>query len=140
MFDKIINAITSSLSYYDFDVYSELIRQDFSEPCFFIQLLESDSDYRLGDRGARLYSFDIRFHNSSAGYDDLNSLGDELFGLLEYIELNTGELVRARDMSFEIQDNVLHFFVKYYVETEKKKEPSKKMEVLSSEVGVDFGG
>lgn len=139
MFSKIIDGITSNLNiYYGYDVSSEELDQDFNEPCFFIQLLDTHKSYKLSTRHARGYNFNIRHHNSLDGLDNLNSIGDELLSVLEYIPVGDN-IVRGSDMRYEIQDNVLHFFITYNCELEKEKDKSNKMESLITKVGVKIG-
>lgn len=138
MFNEIINAITFNLNdYYGVEVFSEENKQDFSEPCFFIQLLDVHRGYRLQNRHKRVYNFNIRYHGNE-GFDELNSVGDDLIQILEYINVDDTP-IRGSGISYEIRDGVLHFFISYVCNVEYPVDDVNKMEILNGKVDVDFG-
>lgn len=140
MFKKILDGICLKLSeYYNYSIYIDESEQGFEEPCFFIQHIESSHQSKLNDRHSREYRFNVRFHNTKDGIEMLNTKGDELYQILEYIKTEEGQLVRGLNMEFEINDGVLHFFVTYKGELDSIKDSVEKMQHMDTKVGVEVG-
>jgi hypothetical protein len=94
----------------EFEIYGdEDVKQGFTEPCFFIALLESTQTRCLGSRNSRRYFFDIHYF-SDEEYSDLYQIADDLYKSLQYFEVNDA-IVEGKAMHYEVIDGVLHFFV-----------------------------
>ena len=48
---------------------------------------------------------------------ELNSVGTELLHGIEYIVMEDGDYLRGTNISYEVQDGVLHFFISYILFT-----------------------
>lgn len=95
---------------------SENLPQDASG-VFFIRTVKPKSKAKLGTRKLLECPLDIQyFPTKEEGRDELDAIADTLFDVLELIDIDD-ELalpIRAKEeMSYEIVDNVLHFFVTY---------------------------
>lgn len=101
--------------YPDYHVYGEVIQQDFQPPCFVVMLLSATHTPRLGCRYQKNHSYDIQTYlptDNPVLQSTLKDLAEELLNALEVIPFAQG-LVRGRQMHYEIQEGVLHFFVSY---------------------------
>lgn len=124
MINKILDAISNALSDEfgdDYETYSEDIKQDFKEPCFFILCVNPSEQNFLGNRYHRKYLFDIHYFSKNKRNlnSELYSIQEKLFNCMEYIQLNE-DLIRGTKLRGEIIDNTLHFFVNYDVFVIKK--------------------
>lgn len=130
--DSVYNEISNTYAIYgDTDVI-----QNLAEPCFFIAVLQpSQKPYIMG-RYFRSYPFDVHFFPAE-DYDNaaMQEMADGLFAVLEYIVLPNGDLVRGTEMSYNIADGVLHFFVSYNVFLRSTEEIGN-METLDIITGV----
>ncbi len=135
----VVNEITAgvSLKLYEtfgssYRIYQNDVSQGLFEPCFFLAVLSPSHKPYLGRRRKITVPLDVHFFPEDAGNNrEMARVGDLLFSALEFITTTDGQdVVRGRDMSYEVQDSVLHFFVTYSVllnETPQKEE----MESLS---------
>ena len=140
MVNEIIDGITRTIySAFgkNYKIYAhEDVKQCLREPAFFVALLDSSHISRLGTRFFRAYNFDVHYFpkKHGSGYE-LNHVMDEMFQILEYIQLLNNDVLRGWDMHAEIVDDVLHFFVTYRQYADIKKD-LEDMESLSAEVGL----
>lgn len=119
MINEIFNGISQKLNetFGDtYPIYSERIDQDFTEKCFFIDLLNPSIQPFVGERYLRSYPFDIRFfpeenENQTA---EICNVADQLCDCMRMIKVD-GSWVRGKNMKFNIVDNVLHFMVDFNV-------------------------
>lgn len=119
-------------------LYSEDIKQGFKEPCFFIKEIKSSQNKALGNRYKRGHSYDIHYFpspDSNTKNAELREVAEVLYDQMEYIEI-AGKLTMGLDMTHEIVDGVLHFFVKYPFYVYKEKEPIPTIENIEYEGGV----
>lgn len=124
MINKILDAISNALCDEfgeNYEIYSEDIKQDFKEPCFFILCVNPSEKDFLGNRYHRNYLFDIQYfpENKEELNSDLYTIQERLFNCMEYIEMGE-DLIRGKNRRGEIVDNTLHFFVNYDVFVIKK--------------------
>ncbi|MGN0472207.1 MAG: DUF6838 family protein [Lachnospiraceae bacterium] len=119
MINDITNGISTKLNSVfgdGYTVYSSNVEQGLEEPCFFIKLLKPISTHFLGKRKKIEYPFDVHyFPEDDSDNDGMYEVGERLSDELEYIDLLNGDIVRGKDISFEIIDRVLHFSVTYTV-------------------------
>lgn len=99
-----------------FKIYDSKVRQGTEVPCFYIKLLTTLRTPYIGDRRRISYPFDIHLLPDE-GMDDviMAETGETMMELLKRITLLNGDIVHGRDISFQITDGVLHFFVTYSV-------------------------
>lgn len=124
MIAKIIKGISNRL-YESYDkeqyrVYTEQVKQGFKEPCFFVLLINPTNQNLLNKHKRRSNTFDIHyFPKNENDYEDVYAKIDELFEVLEFIEIEGLGKIRGREMESEFKNGVLHFFVNYSVFVEK---------------------
>jgi hypothetical protein len=124
MIAKIVKAIADKLyeSYgkEQYKVYTEQVKQGFKEPCFFVLLINPTNQNLLNKLKRRSNTFDIHyFPKNENDYEDIYTKIDELFGILEFVEIEGLGKIRGRKMESEFKNGVLHFFVNYSVFVEK---------------------
>ncbi|MEW9093945.1 MAG: DUF6838 family protein [Clostridiaceae bacterium] len=114
-------------------IYSEKIEQGFEEPCFFVKILSSAQGKELTSRYKKNVYFDIHYFSDK---EDINSdclnMADKLYEVLECIPINS--LYRASNMTHEVIDGVLHFFLQFNYKVIRQVEEVPKMETLHKEV------
>ena len=140
MFNDLIDAISKRLLEYFSEsipnIYSENIEQGFSEPCFYISVINSTNKNKLGPGRSKRYKFDVMYFNNNIGNDDLNTMGDKLSTVLEDIQI--GEtLIHGFDIEYEVKDNKLHFFVEYPVLASYEVEKVSKMASLKERIDIN---
>ena len=140
MFNDLIDAISKRLLEYFPEsvpnIYSENIEQGFSEPCFYISLINSTNKNKLGPGRSKRYKFDIMYFNNNLGNDDLNTMGDKLSTVLEDIQIGDA-LIHGFNIEYEVKDNKLHFFVEYPVLASYEVEKVSKMASLKERIDIN---
>lgn len=140
MFNDLIDAISKRLLEYFPEsvpnIYSENIEQGFSEPCFYISLINSTNKNKLGPGRSKRYKFDIMYFNNNLGNDDLNTMGGKLSTVLEDIQIGDA-LIHGFDIEYEVKDNKLHFFVEYPVLASYEVEKVSKMASLKERIDIN---
>ncbi len=101
-------------SYPDMRVYGERVEQGFSPPAFFASLKSAGGRREVGRRRRRSAEFDIQFFPAvgTKRNEALYTVGDKLLELFELVETADGAL-RPDEVRYEIEDDVLHFFVTF---------------------------
>ncbi|HMM20630.1 MAG TPA: hypothetical protein PKA10_07805 [Selenomonadales bacterium] len=96
------------------EFYMEKLEQGFQAPCFFICLLNGRQEQVRGNRYFREHSFDIHYFPQSAAspVQELQAVAVRLMMDLEYVNLDSGP-IRGTKMNYEMQEEVLHFFIHY---------------------------
>lgn len=118
--------------------YDEKKKQGFTEPCFFIKVLNSAQDKEFNISYKRHVVYDIHYFSDKEEINtDCNNMADKLYEVLEYINVN-GSLYRANKMAHEIIDDVLHFKLNFDYRVIKEVEKPAKMQKLK--VGVRSNG
>ena len=119
-------------------IYQNDVRQGLLEPCFFLAVLAPSQQPYLGRRRKVTVPLDVHFFPEDEGDNrELTLVGDLLFSALEFISTTDGvDLFRGRQMRYEIQDGVLHFFVTYAVILNEIRE-EETMEILSLKEGTE---
>lgn len=122
-------------------IYQNDISQGLSEPCFFLAVLSPSHTPYLGRRRKITVPLDVHFFPEDGGDNqEMARVGDLLFSALEFITTTDGaDSFRGREMSYEIQEGVLHFFVTYAVILNEIRE-EETMETLSLKEGTENGG
>lgn len=113
----------------EYRLYTEKVEQGFSEPCFFVSLINQIQRQRLGHRYRETYSFDIIYFPSEDAEVNKECLAvaEELYELLEFITAGDDQL-RGININSRVDDNVLHFLVDYNVSIVRTKAVEEKME------------
>lgn len=122
MVNDIIDGISKALNaeFGDaYKIYADNVKQDFTEPCFFITCVQQTQSLRLGT-----YDGDRRYYqtNQMCIYyypvdrqqprREINPVADRMEDCLEFITV-TGDLVMGTNMQYQISDDVLVFLVNY---------------------------
>jgi len=139
MVNKIITGISQTIDSIfgdDYEIYTEEVKQDFQEPCFFITLLSLDQDLIRGNRYSRIQPFDIHYFPVTSDINaEINDVREKLMNGLEYITIDEG-LLRGTKMNSETIDNVLHFFVNFNMIVKKDISKEDSMENLKVNQGL----
>ena len=117
MINDIVTAISQKLDsgFGDkYTIYSEDIKQDLEEPCFFIGVLSSSQDKQMRRTYKKTIDFDIHYFSDKEYSINLDYLEttEKLYSALEYIEIY-GQKYRSLKMKHEVVDNVLHFMLQF---------------------------
>lgn len=121
MVNQIYSAIAKKLEEL-FDeplIFFDQLPQTFSGPCFWVRLLKTEQNQLLYNRYKVTLDFDIMMYpsNDEEFIEELNSVGTELLHGIEYIVTEDGNYLRGTNISYEVQDGVLHFFISYILFT-----------------------
>lgn len=117
MVNDIVTGITVQLNKKFGDskkIYTSNVEQGLEQPCFFVKLLTAINTPLIGKRKKRDYPFDIHyFPSDETDNEEMMAVGDCLMEVLEYIVMLDGDMLRGKDLEYEIRDGVLHFSVTY---------------------------
>ena len=137
--NDIVNAVSKALTenFDSVEVYIDEIEQGFSEPCFFIDLLNPSEKQVHGDRYFRKYLFNVQFFptNDKKSRQIRDTL-DTLHNVLEYITLENGDLLRGYNRKAEEQNGILNYFVSYNLFVNKVKEKEELMQSLEADTKI----
>lgn len=126
---EVVNKLT--YLYPDIPIHDET-PQEFVEPYFLVNLLESTQSREINNRYKRVYSFDIQYI-AETNYE-CEVLADKLYEDMEYLLNNYAKGLKMRH---EIVDKVLHFFVEYNIRLVREKEEVPKLNNLEvNEYGI----
>lgn len=119
-------------------IYHDMLPMGFTEPCFFINSINSQVALRLYDRYRVQVSYDITYHPEERHFhsQELSKVADKMAFGLEYIPLEDGGLVRGNDIKWEVQDNVLHFFISFDFFVRRPVDRGIKMQTLTQQYGL----
>ena len=95
------------------NIYLNEVEQGLIEPCFFISVLNPDVKQVLGIRYVLNCPVSVQFI-SGEDREVINAQGSRLFNCLELISVS-GDLVRGRNMSYSINEDILTFTVTYNI-------------------------
>jgi hypothetical protein len=109
------------------DRYGEEIKEGLTTPCFFVKILEPAHTHELNRRYVRELPFDVHYFTDTN--KDRISMADQLTSVLETVQVN-GRPISGINMSWEIVDEVLHFFVTYRMQVWKQKPVVPTMQIL----------
>lgn len=100
-------------------IFFDQLPQTFSGPCFWVRLLKTEQNQLLYNRYKVNLDFDIMVYpsNDDEFIEELNSVGTDLLHGVEYIVTEDGRYIRGTNISYEVQDGVLHFFISYILFT-----------------------
>jgi hypothetical protein len=121
----------------DSRIYTEEIKQGLKEPCFFISALNPQMKQVLGKR--YLISCQVMVqYITEEGKAECNDIAMRLFELLELITVS-GDLVRGKNMSYEVSDGILSFNVSYDIFVYKTEETKDYIETIEQRTEVQNG-
>lgn len=117
MVNDIVNGISTAL-YSEFGagypIYTEEVKQGLKEPCFFIDVPETEQERLVGNRYLMTVSVNVMyFPASNAKAREMREVKEKLYAILERITLLDGSGLNGIQLHGKEVDNVLHFFVTY---------------------------
>ncbi len=121
----------------DYEIYQDHVKQGLKEPCFFIAVLKPEIMPLVGQRFIEQNPFDIQYFQKKQGdHVELFTVAQKLISAMEFITLLNGDLLHGTNISYEIIDDVLHFFVNYKIPMRKNLEKTC-METLETDVRTE---
>lgn len=110
----ILDGITLALrvEYPDCGIYDGEVQQGLLPGDFNVILVTASQQQIVGERYRRTPLFDVLYY-PKGGNEECYAVADRLCMLLQCIRLPGGDLLRGRDMDFDVVDDVLHFRVRY---------------------------
>lgn len=115
------------------DRYGEEIKEGLITPSFFVKILEPTHTQELNRRYVRELPFDVHYFADTN--KDRIVVAEQLTSALETIQVN-GRPIHGIKMSWEIIDEVLHFFVTYRMQVWKQKPNDPTMQTLDIEEAI----
>ncbi|UKS24321.1 hypothetical protein LOZ80_22135 [Paenibacillus sp. HWE-109] len=116
-------------------IYNEQVGEGNQGPAFLVMQIKSEQLNGLNGRYIRTTQYDVEYFpdlNSPSKIEDCRSMGERLYEALAFINVN-GQ-IRAKAMSYEIINRVLHFHVNFTVTLFEEKPVEPKMQKLEEEV------
>lgn len=142
MIQETIEAIAVTLNSVfgdDYEIYQNNVKQGLKEPCFFIAVLKPEISPLVGQRLIECDPFDIQYFPKKQGDNvELFAVAEKLIAALDFITLLNGDRLHGTNISYEVIDEVLHFFVNYNVPMIKQMEKTY-METLETDVKTEKG-
>ena len=116
MINNIIKGISNAI-YAEFgseyDIYTDNVKQGFSEPCFFIKALNPSNNMYLGNRRKLTNPFVIQyFPKSEKVQTECNDVSDRLMNILDIITVDEDKVIGS-NLQCQVTDNVLTCTVNY---------------------------
>ena len=103
------------------DIYLDKLPQGFNAPCFFIRVLSVTDRQKLFKNYEITVSFDVMYYPDETMLctnSQLHEVARELMYGIEYLYVDADTIIRGNNISYEVQDSVLHFFISYkYIES-----------------------
>ena len=123
MINEIVSGISVKLSAEfgdSYRIYTETVKQNLSEPCFFIQLLDFKMKPLINQRYKLESSFCIQYfpESNNMPFSECRSILERMNFSLEYIMDNA---LRGINIFSEINDSTLLFYVKYNMLIKKEE-------------------
>lgn len=119
-------------------VYKEKVNQHLKYPHFFILQINLSREKDLAPFNWLNYQLNIRYRPNKSfdsKYSELDQIGLDMMNGLEKIEVE-GTPLRPTDMSYQIVDDVLQFFINFRMRVKKEKEERAVMEELSNSANI----
>lgn len=135
---EMISAITRKIKdkYPEVTVYKDKVKQGFKTPCFFVTCLNAEQNKVGRDKYDSEYLFNVRFHMKEPDRVELLVKGEELQELLQEVRKDK-ELLRGKELKYEIVDDILQFFASYKQGFVKVEDRGPLMESLDIREGVN---
>lgn len=133
MLNEVVKGIRNALkAEFGWETYQNDIRQGLDEPCFFVVALQSSKDDLLGRRAILHMPLDVHYfprcgRNNAA----MQEVALRMLCVLKFITLENGDIVHGVSMSWQVEDNVLHFFVTYNMPVRFPTKPIELMQTLN---------
>lgn len=139
MVNEIIKGISIALNAAfgdEYEIYADDVKQGLNDGSFFINSLEFEVSPLLGGRALRINPFDILYFPKTENvHMECYSVAESMLDPLRLITLPNGDRLLGTGMRYELQDDVLHFFVNYN-HTRRVTTEESAMESLDLETGT----
>lgn len=140
MINKVTEAICIAINEEfgdEYRIYTDEVRQDLKEPCFFVLCVNTENRLFFNKRYFMRNMFCIHYFpkDEETGNAECMSAAERLFSCLEWINVN-GDLTMGADMKSEFSDGVLLFFVNYDFFVYKTAERIPAMEDVKEDISV----
>jgi hypothetical protein len=129
-----VNAVLDS-AFPNIPIAGEEIKQNLHPPHFFVRLLEPAHTQELGRRYRRDLPFVVRYFLPERANDDMYDMAEQLTAALKWITIG-GRQWPGQGMTFQIIDEVLHFFVTYSLLVWEQLPDDPKMQEIEQEAGL----
>ncbi len=141
MIDQIIVGMAQALDdKFGYPVHVNKIKQGLEEPCFLIKGMRGSQSRKMGIRFEQLKSFDVHYFPSTDDItEECTAIEQRLYDTLEYVQTEAG-LFRAKEMSGEVQNDVLHFFIDFDFFLLKQPAKVDPMETIAIDIDKKEGG
>lgn len=118
-------------------IYFDKLPQGYKAPSFFIKLLSATHELKLYNRYELTLNFDVHYlpNDRHIDVEEFNDVAYRLLFGLEYIEFNNSP-IRGMNISYEVQEDVLHFFITYKLFIRRSGESIPLMEKLYQKYGL----
>lgn len=126
-----------------YSIYTENIEQGFDEPCFSISLLNGSNAPIVGNRYNSNKTFTVEYHPKNEPVNGIISKRKECYNVAAILEvilkgiIVDSKKVRGTNITYEIVEDVLHFFVDYNLITKEDISQKDSMASLKANVGVN---
>ncbi|WP_378127449.1 phage tail terminator family protein [Cohnella boryungensis] len=136
-FNSVRYAVHAALddTFPEIPISGEEIPQGLEAPYFYVRLLEPGHTRELGRRYKRRYPFVIRYFAIDRQNDAMYSMAEQLTEALERITVG-GCPCDGHDIRFQIENEVLYFWVTYSLFVWKPRPDDPKMETLEQHGGI----
>lgn len=118
-------------------IYTDEVKQGLKEPCFFISTLNPQMKQVFGKRYIISCQVMVQYI-TEGGKAEFNEVAMRLFEVLELITVS-GDLVRGKNMSYEVNDGILSFSVSYDIFVYKTEEAKDYIESIEQRTEVQNG-
>lgn len=143
MVNEIIKGISMKLNAVfgeGYEIYQNDVEQGLTEPCFFVSVLKPEVSPLLGQRAMRRTPLVIQYFPVDPGDNkDMLDIAERLWEGLQFITLLNGDMLHGTDVSYEIANGVLHFFISFNFPVISKREQSR-MGNMKMKTGLEKGG
>lgn len=139
MINDIIKGVAKAIrnEFDDLRIYTEELKQGLKEPCFFISTLNPQMKQVLGKRYIISCQVMVQYI-TEGGKAECNDVAMRLFDVLELITVS-GDLVRGKNMSYEVSDGILSFNISYDIFVYKTDETKDYIETIEQRTEVQNG-
>lgn len=140
MTNNILDAITKTLySIFgdDYKYYKEEMNQNIEYPCFVVQPLEPI--YKSTSQRRYIFTLPLVIYyfgekNDQNNHEKCYDISSTLWHKLEYLTLDEDTLIRGYNVSWEINDGVLQFYITYRCVMYDEQTDLTKMEELKTNI------
>lgn len=110
---KLLDSITSQLDYFfpETTIYTQLVPQGFSKPCFTVEITKSKQQTLLSNRYKLYNSIHIQYFPSQ-DLNECNHILSKLFENMKTLTFDKG-FILGQNLSASINQNVVDFYVDY---------------------------